>query len=316
VHNFPELPDEKGDDNIVKSEFYCFGHDWEFQFYPGGADDAEDGDASTYLSKCPNDKVTIDYRFLLLELDGELSSRYGWGEGTTLDKYSGNSVGWDIEREKLLTRSYLNNGTLTFRVDMRLSAKEYPTCILKQPCSIDNTEVYLDDETSDVAFHVKGKVFVAHKGILKAQAREFYEMCEDNDKENLMVISDVDEDIFRIMLYSLYGGGLRPDDLQEHSASILKASSKYGFTKLKEEAEIWHAKSIKFTVDNAVDEFMKADGSNYPIIKDAAKKFILKHGKEIVASESFARLHESLPLMREVLAASFENNSNKRQRVG
>jgi hypothetical protein len=199
---------------------------------------------------------------------------------------------------------------------MRLSAKEYPTCILKQPCSIDNTEVYLDDETSDVAFHVKGKVFVAHKGILKAQAREFYEMCEDNDKENLMVISDVDEDIFRIMLYSLYGGGLRPDDLQEHSASILKASSKYGFTKLKEEAEIWHAKSIKFTVDNAVDEFMKADGSNYPIIKDAAKKFILKHGKEIVASESFARLHESLPLMREVLAASFENNSNKRQRVG
>jgi hypothetical protein len=154
---------------------------------------------------------------------------------------------------------------------------------------------------------------VAHKGILKAQAREFCEMCEANSKDEPMIISDVDEDVFRIMLYSLYGGGLLPQDLQRHSASILKASSKYGFTKLKEEAEVWHAKSIKFTVDNAIDEFMKADGSNYPIVKVAAKKFILEHGKEIVSSESFARLNESLPLMREVLAAAFDN-SNKRQR--
>jgi hypothetical protein len=149
--------------------------------------------------------------------------------------------------------------------------------------------VFCDDETSDVAFHVKGKVFIAHKGILKAQANEFYEMCEGNDKENPMIISGVDEDVFRIMLYSLYGGGVCPEDLQEHSASILKASSKYGFKRLKEEAEAWHAKSIKFTVDNAVDEFMKADGSNYLIVRDAAKKFILEHGKEIVASESFTR---------------------------
>jgi hypothetical protein len=159
--------------------------------------------------------------------------------------------------------------------------------------------VYFNDETSDVAIDLKGKIFLAHKVILKVQAKEFYEMCEGNDKENPMVISDVDQDVFRIMLYSLYGGGLCPEDLKTHSASILKASSKYGFTRLKDEAEVWHAKSIKFTVDNAIDEFMKADGSNYPIVKDAAKKFILEHGEEIVSSESFVRLHESLPVMRE-----------------
>jgi hypothetical protein len=38
-------------------------------------------------------------------------------------------VGFDIKREKLMGRSCLNNGTLTFRVEMRLSAKEYPICI-------------------------------------------------------------------------------------------------------------------------------------------------------------------------------------------
>jgi hypothetical protein len=184
---------------------------------------------------------------------------------------------------------------------------------LNQPCSIDNTKLFCDDETSDVAFNVKGEMIVAHKGILKAQAREFYEICEENDKENPMVISDVDEGVFRIMLYSLYGGGLCPQDVQEHSVSILKASGKYGFTKLKDEVEVWHAKSIKFTVDNAVDEFMKADGSNYPIVKDAAKKFILEHGEEIVESESFVGLNESLPFMREVLAAAFKNG-NKRKR--
>jgi hypothetical protein len=149
VHNFPKLSDEKSSDNVIISKFRCFGHDWEFQVYPGGEDDATDGYASILLSNRSNDKVTIDYRINLAGVD--LSSR--GDDNVTIDKIR--PIGLGISKEKLMQRSYLNNGTLYFKVEMRLSSKEYPTCILRQPCSIDNTQVFLDDETSDVAFHGK-----------------------------------------------------------------------------------------------------------------------------------------------------------------
>ncbi|KAL3779466.1 hypothetical protein ACHAWO_006451 [Cyclotella atomus] len=67
-----------------------------------------------------------------------------------------------------------------------------------------------------------------------------------------------------------------------------------------------------FTVDNAVDEFLKADGNCCNVVKDAAKKFIVEHAKEIVESDSFARLHESLPLMKEVVGALADNGKKRK----
>lgn len=314
LHNFLELPNRRNDD-VVTSAFRCFGHEWELQVYPGGDGASRGGDVQIYIINNSPENITVDWKIVVIKSNGEASKHSGECDNVKLHGYA--RVRFYFDRERLIEKpsTYLSDGTLTIRVQMKLSAQEYRNCILKQPYYIDNTDMIDDDETSDVAFDVKGTIIKAHKGILKAQAKEFYEMCEGNDTDNPMFIQDVNEDVFHIMLHSLYGGGVCPRDLQEHALSILKASSKYGFTRLKEEAEAWHAKSIQFTVDNAIDEFMKADGSNFPIVKDAAKTFILENGKEIISSESFARLYESVPLQKEVLAAAFENG-NKRQRVG
>jgi hypothetical protein len=69
-------------------------------------------------------------------------------------------------------------------------------------------------------------------------------MCETCSLENPMTIDDVDENPFKIMICYLYAGGVYPAEWQEHSEAILKAASKYGFTSLKEEAEVWYSNSF------------------------------------------------------------------------
>jgi aconitase A len=50
------------------------------------------------------------------------------------------------------------------------------------------------------------------------------------------------------------------------------------------------------------------------MVREAAKKFMLENGKEVVASESFDRLHESKSLVREIMTAAFESSSDSEKR--
>jgi hypothetical protein len=97
-----------------------------------------------------------------------------------------------------------------------------------------------------------------------------------------------------------------------HSESIFKAASKYGFARLKDAAEAWYSNSVEFTVDNVIDKFMEADGNDFSIVRDAAKKFMIEHAEEILESEAFDRLRESLPLLKEVMAAVIKNSKKRK----
>ena len=70
---------------------------------------------------------------------------------------------------------------------------------------------------------------------------------------------------------------------------------------------MWYANSLQLTVENVIDEFMKADGNNHTVVKAAAKKFIMEHGEEVLASESFDNLYESKELVTEVAAHLYES---------
>jgi len=314
------LPDTKGDDNFLLSPgFKCFGHTWRLNVYPAGDDDdAEDGWVSAFLSNCSDEDITLDWRLKLLTATGNDSLEFRKGDNNKVFKGGISFWGGDlIERSTLVENEsltkYLDNGALKIKVQLRLSKGSYHSRIRQQLPDSDNMDIFQDDETSDVAFDLKGDVIVAHKGIIKSKASDFYVMCEGYSKESPMPITDVDKFIFQIMLASLYGGEVYPEEWKKHSVSILKAASKYGFSTLKSEAELWYSRSLKFTVDNVISKFMEADGSNHTLVKAAAKKFMMEHGEEIVDSDSFESLHESLELMREVMKAAFQSRKRKRE---
>lgn len=177
---------------------------------------------------------------------------------------------------------------------------------------IDNMEIFLDEETADLTFDVKGSMIPLHRCILKSQAKDLYILAGERSVKH-MPISDVEPDIFKMMLCTLYGGFILPEEWQQHSKVLLEAADKYAFDNVKEEADMWYAKSLKFTVDNVIDELLEADGKGYTAVREAAMQFIVENGKEIVMSESFDRLYESKSLVKEVMAAIADDRKRKRE---
>lgn len=319
-HNFLDLPDTKGADNFVLSpKFKCFGHTWGITVYPGGHRKAKNGWVSVSINNLSDEKITIDYDIAVLYADDKVLCMKR-AKKRVFDSADTNSWGWKnfVSRATLVEKQskYLDNGALKIQVMMRLSGGCYHNRIRQHVPDNNYLGVKGDDETSDVAFDLQGEIMVAHKCIIKSNAKDFYVMCEGYSKSSPMIIADVDKVIFGILIRSLYGGGVFPEEWQKHSEPILEAASKYGFDTLKSEAEVWYSKSLKFTVDNVIERFMEADGKNYTLVKLAAKKFIIEHGKKVVASESFNNLCESKELMREMMAAAFDNNKKRKRESG
>eukprot|EP00956_Cyclotella_meneghiniana_P021976 scaffold40799_cov31-Cyclotella_meneghiniana.AAC.4 len=312
IHNFLDLPDAIGLDNVVRSpEFKCFNHTWALDVYPAGDHHAiEVGDEyiSVYIHNVTDQFIVIDYDIAILKVDGSESQ---WTTSCNGIEIRAQGVYGDdlMKRSTLLENQldYLDSGALAIKVMMRLSEGYYHNSIPQHLPVGGNMDIFQDEETSDVAFDLKGEIIFGHKCIIKSKAKDFYVMCEGYSVTSPMPITDVDNKIFEIMLQSLYGGDILPEEWHEHSEAILKAASKYGFSALESEADVWCAKSLNFTVDNVISKFMEADGNNHGRVKAAAKEFIMEHGEEVVASESFNNLYESKELMREVVTAAFQN---------
>eukprot|EP00956_Cyclotella_meneghiniana_P004961 scaffold6105_cov23-Cyclotella_meneghiniana.AAC.5 len=72
-HNFLDLPDTKGDDNVVLSpKFKCFDHTWRLQVYPGGHRRAKNGWVSVSIANISDEKITLDYEIAVLNPDDKV----------------------------------------------------------------------------------------------------------------------------------------------------------------------------------------------------------------------------------------------------
>eukprot|EP00956_Cyclotella_meneghiniana_P026015 scaffold55476_cov22-Cyclotella_meneghiniana.AAC.1 len=228
------------------------------------------------------------------------------------------SKGWSnyASRDEILDSSnnVLNNGTLT--IEVRIGPENYcrRDATPKPSVADDLYRIYQDEDTADVAFKVKMNIFHAHKAILKARVPELAELAEPYDTKNPIPMKDVEPDIFEIMLKNVYGKDVDEIYWKEHAKQILDASGKYGFTELKSKAEEWHVKNIKhnFTIDNAVDELLYADGKNCALLKKAAMDFIADRGEEVIESESYEKLDESPQLRKEFVKAALSSKKRKR----
>ena len=109
------------------------------------------------------------------------------------------------------------------------------------------------------------------------------------------------------MIKFLYGEEIHAHVWKEKADDILKAAGKYGFGNFKRQAEAWHVKNEKLTVDNAVDCLLQADGNDLPLLKKASIEFIVANAIGIVASESYSCLDEAPPLRRGVMLAMAEH---------
>lgn len=346
-HDFmTNLPHEPGDVIVVTSpEFVCAGHRWTVNLYLEGdrqqnasnrRDHHHEADANIrFVGWGRPEQVTNRGEHIVVtlksQLDSEIVANY---DMTVMDARGKRDISQTKDNQVFANKEektglvvylsqisrgitgLLTNGTLTLKICIRPRDLSYAKHEPQSSLSKNVLKLFLDeDDTTDIAFKVKGVLIYAHRVILKAQAPELAEMCENCNKANPMPVDDVEPEVFRTMLKHVYGEVILTDGMISQSMSIIKAAGKYGFGHLKSEAEHWHVKNLKLTVENVVDNLLEADGGSFTVIKEACMKFIVENLEQIVDSETYDNLYKSPSLMKEVMKAMSKQLSKKDKRV-
>jgi hypothetical protein len=133
-------------------------------------------------------------------------------------------------------------------------------------------------------------LFHAHSHILKACAPMLANLFDLDDRDGKLAtatITDVKPDIFRHLLYHVYGGSVPEDELKANAKDIIDAADKYSIVNLKLEAEAAYVKSTDITMDNVMDNLLYADAKNCALLKEAAMNFLAENSTEAYEKVSF-----------------------------
>src|SRR6056300_1581611 len=183
--------------------------------------------------------------------------------------------------------------------------------------------MFLNVETADVCFEVSGAdakegkkeqkasaLFHAHHFMLNTCAPMLANLfdLEGDGKIATATITDVKPDVFRHLLYNVYGGSVSEEDLKVHAKDIIDAADKYSIVNLKLEAEAAHVKATEITMDNVMDNLLYADAKNCPLLKEAVMNFLAENSSD--ASEKISFNNVPGHLMKDLLVA-FSTNCKK-----
>ena len=329
VQNFKDLPTTRGH-YVETPEFSCNGHMWSLRIYPGGKGDATEGYVSISLSHHSEENISFNY---VLEIIDKVGRKKNIKSGTC----SFQDLGWAcsknfIKRSKILDESkniLHSDGALT----VSISIQEEPSDVFvpKNPLLNIIQDMFLDEDTADICFEVIGttevmgeqkrakssEIFHAHSQILKKCApmlTDLFDLDGGGGKISTAIISDVKPDIFRHMLYYVYGGSVPDGELKTHAKDIIDAADKYSIVNLKLEAEAAYVKSTGITMDNVMDNLLYADAKNCALLKEAVMNFLAENS--VLAAEQISFSDVPGHLMKDLLVAFNRKGSSKNEEGG
>ena len=320
---FEDLPSEKG--HVVdSSEFSCFGSQWRVSINPGGHEDSQDGMVGLYLARrSGGKKLAIKYSLALDYEDGEdqivrrvehvfdrYDDSYGWHDYYTREDIIGNGEGDDDD-------GYLANGALSVRVSMQLD--EF---IPQNPASSFMLKLFDDESSADVVFEIcdqlkqsetesdrkraktsTAKLYHAHRLILQHHSQELSALCATSEGSTPIIINDVKPEVFRHLLYYVYGGEIADEEFVGNERDLINAADKYGVTNLKLEAEVWYVNNTDITTDNVIDNLHYAHAMNCARLKETVMDFIVKNKETVMQQEQVSFQDVPGDVFKELLAA-------------
>ena len=298
-HRFAALPSAVG--QITYSpKFSCNGHEWRLLIYPGGDSQASAEYVSLFLQLCSGGHATASYELSILDKCQNTIINYNAID----DRFVGAAArGWKeyCKRSDILNTHIDDDGTLAIVVAMKKDAASPPPFLPSNPMSGMITGIFLDEETADVCFEVRGAednrddaaplpvTFHAHSFILKICAPMLASLFDsDDEKIETVSIIDVKPVIFRHLLHYVYGGSLPDREMKIYSKDIVNAADKYAIVNLKLEAEAAYVKSTKIKLDNAMDNLLFADAVNLALLKEVVMDYLVENYDEAIRSLSFA----------------------------
>jgi hypothetical protein len=204
-----------------------------------------------------------------------------------------------------------------------------PTFIPENPLCGMIRGMFMDEESADVAFEVPGKVtgggryaemrdddsstttFHAHRFILRRCSTALGELCGSTGGGTTtpIRIAGVSPDIFRHLLYYMYGGKVAEDDMKSNARDLIDAADRFGVTSLKLEAEACYVDSTAIATDNVMELLLHADSRNCALLKEAVMDFVLENAAEVL--ETVPLKDAPGGLIADVLAAVVRGRDKK-----
>jgi hypothetical protein len=163
--------------------------------------------------------------------------------------------------------------------------------------------MFNDEESADIVFAVgehqsknsttkvakiAPAIFHAHRVIITACSTILADLCESKgDPTTPIEITDVSPDIFRHLLYYIYGGKIPNDDMKSHAKEIIDAADRYGVSTLKLEAEVCIVEGTTFSLENVKELLLYAESKNCALLKEVAMDFLVNKKDEVIGKISF-----------------------------
>ena len=193
IHNFNDRK-ENNDQFVETPPVKAHGYEWIIAVYPRGDITSSSGHISCYLLLLAQADVTAELKFRWQGIT-LLSGQAKFSNGTT--KYGKGDFLWRNTAD-----AGLDNGCLVIEIDVRIA---YDNRCVWYPKEIPRNQTWVElyqnasSTTSDVAFSVEGKTYLAHKSILHIRAKKLYEIAKDCDDDVLILIDSVRGEIFKTL---------------------------------------------------------------------------------------------------------------------
>ena len=186
----------------------------------------------------------------------------------------------------------LPDGALVFEVTM-WGVGSSLVYVPENPFPRKMLDLFMHEESSDVTIQVGAHqgmndnkraktsptIFHAHKIMLRQGAPQLFEMC--GGTHPVVDINNIEPEIFRHLLYYIYGGTIKETDLKGKEKDVIDAADRYGVVSLKLEAEACYVQSNTFTTDNFLDNLQYANSKNLALLKETVMDFALKNRKQV-----------------------------------
>lgn len=301
--------------SVRSPQFSCLGHEWELLLKAFGGQEEGEDEYSIFLvnrsRRCIQVEYSIDY-IDTYEPGYECTRLFEPGGvfGKDID-FSQQDMDEDEESNEDEGRVHI--------IEVRMKYAKYPAPFFPENPSACSTmrELFMDDESANVVFDIKGEEqkskksspkirktepsptrFYAHRHILKVAAPQLEELSRSSSDTSspIFEIPDISPEIFDGLLKCIYGHETFDDECEiddndrlvfdEEDVTFIKeiivAADKYGISNLKLEAEARYAMATTITLENMMDHLHFADSFNCALLKEDAIDFIVKNKAEII----------------------------------
>jgi len=167
-----------------------------------------------------------------------------------------------------------------------------------------------DDDDDNDDEEEESTTFDAHRAILQACAPGLFELCEpyDDEKRPSIPLTNVEPDVFHLLLSYIYGQNISTADWKEHGRDLIEAADRYLLSDLKLEAEARYVQFAAITAENAIDLLLYADAKNCALLKESVMDYFVKNGRDALRLLSFEDIPNSRSLFTDLLLALSVNN--------